>query len=112
MSKKDFIGGNDNPNDKDNGEQPDGQKDYVFFWIAVACFAVGVVLFALAFLIKNAGTTLLIASMFSELACATFLNAQKKRYNFLWVKIARVACYIIMGAALAVFIMGTLSVAN
>ena len=112
MSKKDFIGGNANPHDENDGNQPDGQKNLIFFWIAVGCFAAGIVLLALAFTIKNAGTALLIASMFAELACATFLNAQKKKYDFLWVKIARVACYIVMGAALAVFIMGTVAAAN
>lgn len=112
MSKNDYIDDNANAQNESGGEGENGRKSCVFFWIAIGCFIAGALLFALAFLIKGAGTALLIASMFSELACATFLNAQKKNYDFLWVKIARVACYIVMGAGLAVFIMGTVAAAN
>ena len=112
MSKNDNMNTSGNAPDENTDGQADGQKSLVCFWIAIGCFAAGALLFTLAFVIKGAGTKLLIASMFSELACATFLNVQKKKYDFLWVKVARVACYIVMGAGLAVFIMGTVASAN
>lgn len=113
MSNGDFI---NNGNNKQNThpqpheEQTPQEKNYLFFFIAVGCFAIGALLLGLAFAIKNAGTYLLFASMICELACVTFLNAQKRKYHFLWVKVIRVASYVIMGAALVIVIFG-LSVA-
>lgn len=91
-------------------EQTPQEKNYIFFFIAIGCFAVGALLFGLAFAIKNAGTYMLFASMISELASVTFLNAQKKKYDFKWILIVRIASYVIMGAALVIVIFG-LSVA-
>jgi len=91
-------------------EQTPQEKNYIFFFIAIGCFAVGALLFGLAFAIKNAGTYMLFASMISELASVTFLNAQKKKYDFKWILIVRIASYVVMGAALVIVIFG-LSVA-
>ena len=51
MSKNDFINGKDSAQNESGGEENNGQKNYVFFWIAIGCFAAGALLFALAFLI-------------------------------------------------------------
>ena len=109
MSKGDFI---NNDNDKhnhptENGEEQTPQeKNYVFFFIAIGCLALGGIFLGLAFLIKGAGTYMLIASMFCELAGATFLNAQKRKYVFKWIMIVRIACYAVMAAALIIFTIG------
>ena len=109
MSKGDYLN-NDKDNKTQETEQTPQEKNFLFFYIAIGCFAVGCLLFGLAFAIKNAGTYMLFASMISQLACVTFLNAQKKKYHFLWVKILRVASYVVMGAALAIVIIGKMAV--
>ena len=109
MSKGDFLN-NGNKSRKnaptEQNEQTPQEKSYLFFYISLGCLAVGALLFGLAFAIKGAGTYLLIASMVSELASVTFLNAQKRRYVFKWIMVARIASYIVMGAALLVFTFG------
>lgn len=102
-----------NTPDADNaGGQGEGGKSLLFFFIALGCLAAGALLFGLAFAIKGAGTYMLIASMFSTLACATFLNAQKRRYNFKAVMPVRIVCYAVMIAALIVFMLGTIASAK
>lgn len=117
MSKGDFI--NNGNNDKNarlqpQEEQTPQEKNYLFFFISAGCFALGALSFILAFVlsiaIKGIGTYLLFASMICELASVTFLNAQKRKYNFKWIMVLRVASYVIMGAALVIVIFG-LSVA-
>lgn len=112
MSKGDFINGK-NTDGKKQSETPEQngenqEKNYTFFFIALAGFVAGALCFGLAFAIKGAGTYLLFASMFCELGCATFLNAQKKRYKFIWIMVLRVASYIIMAAAIIIVIAGTI----
>ena len=109
MSKGDYLN-NDKDKQTQETEQNPQEKNFLFFYIAIGCFAVGAVLFGLAFAIKNAGPYMLFASMISELACVTFLNAQKKKYHFVWVKVLRVLSYVVMGAALAIVILGKLTV--
>jgi len=103
----DFLNKDDkNKPRNEEKEQTPQEKNYIFFFIAIGCFAVGALLFGLAFAIKNAGTYMLFASMISELASVTFLNAQKKKYDFKWILIVRIASYVIMGAALVIVIFG------
>lgn len=109
MSNGDYLNnGNKNNNNQNQPqeEQTPQEKNYLFFYISIVCFAVGALLFGLAFAIKNAGTYMLFASMISELASVTFLNAQKKKYDFKWIMVLRVASYVIMGAALVIVIFG------
>lgn len=99
--------------------KPDGEEDKknaaIYFFIALGCFAVGCVLFALAmvftFAVKN-GTAyyFIIATMISELAAVSFLNAQKKKGGDGKLRFAFVILsYIVMGAALVIFLMGTVA---
>lgn len=109
MSNGDYL--NNGNNSKSNQpqtqeEQTPQEKNYLFFYIAIGCFAVGALLLGLAFAIKNAGTYMLFASMISELAAVTFLNAQKKKYNFKWIMVLRVASYAVMVAAIAIVLIG------
>lgn len=108
MSKGDFLNGNKDGRNApaEQEEQTPQEKNFLYFYISIGCFAVGALLFGLAFAIKNAGTYMLFASMISELASVTFLNAQKKKYDFVWIKVVRVASYVIMGAALLIVIFG------
>lgn len=109
MSKGDFINNGNNGKNaqpQPQEEQTPQEKNYLFFFISAGCFAVGALLLGLAFAIKNAGTYLLYASMICELASVTFLNAQKRKYNFKWILALRVASYVIMGAGLVIVILG------
>ncbi len=114
MSKGDYL-------DKDNGLKKDGaqeaqngdgaqEKNYTYFFIALAGFVAGAICFGISFAVKGAGLYLLIASMFCELGCATFLNAQKRKYNFPLVMAVRVACYAVMIAAILIVIIGKIAV--
>lgn len=113
----------ENKNDKNLNEKDlqnaDGEEDKksaaIYFFIALGCFAVGCALFALAmvftFAVKN-GTAyyFIIATMISELAAVSFLNAQKKKGGDGKLRFAFVILsYIVMGAALAIFLMGTVA---
>ncbi len=91
------------PENNDDG-QGDGKRTH--FYIALGAFAVGLIMFVLAFCIKGAGTYLLFGSMLCELAGVSFLNAQKKHDYFTACKALRVACYVVMCAALAVVLVG------
>lgn len=109
----DFIN-NNNPKKPvgANDEQEEKQPNYVFFYIALGCFALGALMFGLAFAVRGAGTYFLFASMISELAAVTFLNAQKKRYPFKWILLVRVFSYAVMAAALVIVIFGLSIVAS
>ncbi|MCM1437603.1 MAG: hypothetical protein NC131_00125 [Roseburia sp.] len=90
-----------------NEEQPEeGAKNFTFMYVAIGCFAAACILFALAFLIKNAGVYMLIASLISSLAAVSFLNAQKRKSYNTVCKVIKILSYVVMIAALAVFVIG------
>lgn len=83
-----------------------GKTSLVYFYIAIGCFALGCVLFGISFAIKGAGVYLLISSMISTLASVSFLNAQKKHGETAACKVIRILSYVVMAAALIVFVIG------
>lgn len=83
-----------------------GKKNLVYFYIAIGCFALGCVLFGISFAIKGAGVYLLISSMISTLASVSFLNAQKKHGETAACRVIRFLSYVVMAAALIVFVIG------
>ena len=119
MSEKDNNPQNDLP--ENTAPQEDLQQEKPqngSFWclyVAIGCFAVGCVLFALSFIltvaIKGAGVYLLIASMILELAAASFLNAQKRKKETTLCKVIKVLSYVVMGAAIIVVVIG-MSIVN
>lgn len=105
-----------NSNEEEQSENEDNKKNAtIYFFISLGCFILGCVLFTLAmvftFAVKN-GTAyyFIIATMISELASVSFLNAMKKKggdgkVRFVFV----ILSYIVMGAALIIFLMGTVA---
>lgn len=89
-----------------NTEKP----NFTLLYIAIGCFAVACVLFALAFIISGAGVYMLISCMILSLAAVSFINGQKRRATNKLCKIMQILSYVIMIAALAVFIIGTATV--
>lgn len=79
---------------------------FTLLYIAIGCFAVACVLFALAFLISGAGVYMLIASMTCALAAMSFINAQKRKATNKLCKIIQILSYVILFAAVAVFVIG------
>lgn len=106
MSNNDYLDNEKKPSDDGKESEAPQKKSLTFFFVALGCLVGGALLFGLAFAIPGAGTYMLFASMFSELACATFLNAQKRKYNFKWVMVTRIICYAIMVAAIAIVLLG------
>lgn len=93
-----------------NETQPDGddggKKNLVCFYVAIGCFVLGCILFALSFVIRGAGVYMLIASMISELAAVSFLNGQKKYGVNTACKVIRILSYVVMAAAIIVVVIG------
>lgn len=87
-------------------EQQNGKPDFLFMYIAIGCMLAGIVLFALSFFITGAGVYLIIASMISELASVSFLNAQKRKAYSTACKVVRVISYAVMLACVGVVIAG------
>ena len=90
-------------------EQPEengGKSSLVCFYIAIACFALGCLLFGISFAIKGAGVYLLISSMIAELACVSFLNGQKRHGENKACKVMRILSYVVMAAGIIVFVIG------
>lgn len=90
---------------------PTGYKKWLCLYIAIGCFAVGAVLFALAIGltlggIKNVGVYLIIASMMCELASISFLNAQKRYATNKACTIIRVLSYVVMFSGLIFVLVG------
>ncbi len=102
MSKKE----NNNTEQQPENTEEQSKKSYVFMYIAIGCFAVGCILLALSFVIRGAGVHFLIASMISELAAVSFINAQKKRVNTKACLLISILSYAVMAAALIIFIVG------
>lgn len=109
-----------NDNDKNLSQEneelteEDKRRQYMpHFYISLGCFAVGCVLFILSivftFVVKNGiAIYFLIASMIAELASVSFLNAMKQRGGEGKLRtIFVILSYVVMGAALAIFIAGT-----
>lgn len=102
----------DNRNEEiknEDGTKPEKPVNFIRLYIAIGCFAAGVVLFILSFFIKGgkAGIYLLISSMIGELAAVTFTNAQKRVKETVLVKVFRYLSYAVMIAGLIIFIIGT-----
>lgn len=97
---------NNNVEEKTEATAGEGAKNFTLLYVAIGCLAVSCITFALAFVIKYAGVYMLIASLICSLAAVSFLNAQKRKaYNKLCLVI-RISSYVIMVAALAVFVIG------
>lgn len=86
--------------------QESGAKDYLLMFIALGCLVVAVAAFVLSFFIEGWQTKILIASMVFALACATLLNAQKRRAYSNACKVLQVLSYLLMVACVAVVIVG------
>lgn len=100
-----------NNEDKNTEEtKEEGVKSFTLLYVAIGCFAVACVLFALAFLIKGAGVYMLISSTVLSLAAVSFINGQKRRAVNKLCKIFQILSYVVMIAALAVIIIGTATV--
>ena len=81
-------------------------KSFLFLYIAIGCFAAGLILFVLSFFIKGAGVYFIISAMICELAAVSFINAQKRKANNKLCFVFTILSYVVMAAALAVFIAG------
>ncbi|MCM1546466.1 MAG: hypothetical protein NC033_05460 [Clostridiales bacterium] len=93
--------------DEKKDEQPEeGNKNFTLLYVAIGCFAAACVLFALAFVISGAGVYMLIASMICALAAVSFINGQKRKASNTLCKVMQILSYVVMIAALAVFIFG------
>ncbi|MGN0808309.1 MAG: hypothetical protein ACI4MN_07690 [Candidatus Coproplasma sp.] len=108
---------------KDKNLKPDEELDELteeekrrnymtYFYISVGCFGVGCILFILSiiftFTVAGIAVYFLIASMIAELASVSFLNAMKQKGGEGKLRtVFVILSYIIMGAALLIFIAGT-----
>ncbi len=100
-----------NKKDKNTEETTEeGEKNFTLLYVAIGCFAASFVLFALSFFISGAGVYLLIASMTCSLAAMSFINAQKRKAVNKLCKIFQILSYVIMFAAVAIFVWGTVAV--
>lgn len=103
-------------NDDKNTEKPteettqEGAKSFTLLYVAMGCFAAACILFALSFFIYGAGVYLLIASLTCSLAAMSFVNGQKRKATNKLCKVLQILSYIIMFAAVAVFVWGTATV--
>ena len=76
-------------------------------FVALGCLIAGAIVFVLSFFIKGAGVPLIIASMILALACASFLNGQKRKAYSNACKVLQVLSYVLMIACVAVVLTGT-----
>lgn len=105
---------NENLNEDEELTEEEKRRLYMpLFYIAVGCFGVGCILFILSiiftFVVKNGiSVYFLIASMIGELASVSFLNAMKQKGGHGKLRtIFVILSYVVMGAALVIFIAGT-----
>ncbi len=89
-------------NEDKNTEKP----TFTLLYVAIGCFAAACILFGLSFFIYGAGVYMLIASMTCSLAAMSFVNAQKRKAANKLCKIIQILSYVIMFAAVAVFVIG------
>ena len=104
---------NDKQTETTETEEPadEGKKSFLNLYIAIGGFAVGCILFILSLTAApkiggSAGVYFLIASMISELASVSFLNAQKRKAETKLRLIFTILSYVVMAAALGIFIAG------
>ncbi|MDE6691654.1 MAG: hypothetical protein K2K04_06755 [Clostridia bacterium] len=96
-----------NKDDKNTEETTvQGAKSFTLLYIAIGCFAAACILFALAFFIHGAGVYMLIASLTCSLAAVSFINGQKRKATNMLCKVLQILSYVVMFAALAVFVIG------
>lgn len=101
-------------NDKNDiqKQNPDVEenKSFLLLYIAIGCFALGAILLGLAiglsFVVSGVGVYLLIASLISELASLTLLNAQKRHGVNKLCTVIRVLSYIVLVAGVLIFAFG------
>ncbi|MGN1103423.1 MAG: hypothetical protein ACI4QI_00975 [Candidatus Coproplasma sp.] len=105
---------NQNLNKDEELSEEEKKKQYMpHFYISLGCFSVGCVLLILSivftFVVKNGiGVYFLIASMIAELASVSFLNAMKQKGGEGKLRsVFVILSYVVMGAALIIFIAGT-----
>ena len=84
----------------------EGAKSFTLLYIAIGCFAAACILFGLSFFIYGAGVYMLIASLTCSLAAVSFVNGQKRKVTNKLCKVLQILSYIVMFAALAVFVIG------
>ena len=77
-----------------------------FFYIAVACTALGVLFFGLTF--SPLAVYSLLAAILFCLASLSFLGTQKKRENFKGVLIMTIITYVLLGVFIAFFVGGVI----
>ena len=85
---------------------PESGNDKLYAYIAIGLAAAGAVALGLSFTVL--GMYALIASALFEIASITFINLQKKRQDFKWLVFIKTAAYVLLIAALVVFIGGTI----
>ncbi len=99
----------ENQTDSEQTPAQDDKKEKngrVFFYIAIACTALGALFFGLTF--TPLAVFSLCASILFCLASLSFLNTQKKKENFKGVLILTIITYILFGIFLAFFIGGVI----
>lgn len=75
-----------------------------YFYLGAAVCVAGAAAFALAF--SPLKIYALISSIILEIAALSFFSAQKKKYNFKFVKIFKILSYVLLAAFAAFFIGG------
>lgn len=98
--------------EKANADEKSGAENFTLMFVALGCLVAGVIIFILSFFIKGAGVYLIIASMIFALACASFLNGQKRKAYSNACKVLRVLSYALMIACVGVVIAGTVAVSS
>ncbi len=86
-------------------ENKNGNGQYVYAYIAIGLIIVGAIALGVSFTVL--GVYALIASMLFEIAAMTFVNLQKRRQDLKWLIYLKIAAYILCGAALLIFVGGT-----
>ena len=94
----------ENKNLQNNSPENDGGK--LFAYIAIGLIVAGGIALGLSFTVL--GIYALIASIILEFAAMTFINVQKKKNDFKWLKYIKLAAYAVFIAAIIVFVGGTI----
>lgn len=87
----------------DNNNENYGGK--LFAFIAIGLTVAGAVAFGLYFTVL--GIYSLIAAMLLSFAAITFINVQKKKSDFKWLRYVKIAAYLLFAAAIAVFVFSS-----
>ena len=86
-------------------ENKNGNGQYDYAYIAIGLIIVGAIALGVSFTVL--GVYALIASMLFEIAAMTFVNLQKRRQDLKWLIYLKIAAYVLFGAALLIFVGGT-----